>query len=117
MLDPSLPGNFTSERELLLAAQDAFVPGDLFELEDMPAAALLQRYLHIESLADMEKFRRPDGALPRVIIVPSKFVVRASVVDPDAPPPESAVSRALSHLSPKKTVPAQSIKPAESVKK
>ncbi len=109
VLDPSLPGNFTSERELLLATQDAFLPGDLFEFEDIPSVALLRRYLHAESLADLDRFRRPDGTLPRVIIVPSGLVVRASAVDPDAPPPEGTLQRALSHISPRKTVPVQSV--------
>ncbi len=109
VLDPSLEGNFTSERELLLAAQDAFLPGDLFELEDIPSAAMLRRYLHVESLAGLERFRRPDGTLPRVIILPSGYVVRASAVDPDAPPPEGTLQRALTHISPRRTVPVQSV--------
>ncbi|MFB3815721.1 MAG: hypothetical protein ACE14L_16585 [Terriglobales bacterium] len=105
VLDPAVSGNITDERDLLLATQDAFVPGDLFEFNDLPAVAILREYLRLESLADLDTLRRPDGMLPRVAIVPSKFVVRASAVDPDNPPPEGPLARAWSRIRPRKAPP------------
>lgn len=108
VLDPTLKGDFNSERALLLATQDSFVPGELFEFDDVPAASLLDQYLHIDSVAGLESFRRPDGSLPRLIIVPAGHAIRASALDPDNPPPanESRISRALSRLSHRDTAAA-----------
>lgn len=99
VLDPALHADFRDERELIVAAQDAFAPGDRFDSGDIPGAAFLRTFLHIDSVAGLESFRRADGTLPRLIIVPAGFLVRASAVDPDAPPPEGRVARAWSRLS------------------
>ncbi len=117
VLDPALQADITGENQLLLAAQDAFAPGDLFDFADIPGQDLLREYLHIDSLAGLDSYRRPGGALPRVIIVPAHFVVRASAVDPDNPPPPGRISRAFSHLSRHKNALGQKTAPVESVKK
>jgi len=61
-----------------MSAQQEFTPGDLFEFDDIPGAAFL-RFLGISSLRDLEQYRRPNGKLPQLIIVPAGFAVRATV--------------------------------------
>jgi hypothetical protein len=88
---PAARAEISSERELILAAQEGFVPAEHLEFGEIPGAAMLRECLHINSLAGLEQFRRPDGSLPRLIIVPSHLVVRASAApQPPAigdPPP------------------------------
>ena len=110
VLDPALPANFDNERDLLLAAQYAFEPGESFTFEQIPGVALLRNRVHINSLEGLDTFRYSDGTLPRLIIVPSRLVIRASAFDSDSQP--SNLSRAWSHLSGHKDDPP----PAESVK-
>lgn len=98
VLDPSLHANLLGERDLIVAAQDGFVPAELFDFDEIPGAALLRDWMHIDSIAALGQFRRPDGTLPRVLITPSHFTIKASAIDPDAPPPESRITRALSRL-------------------
>jgi hypothetical protein len=98
VLDPALDISFQSERDLLLAAQDAFEAGDELNFDEIPGAALLQEKLHISSISELASFRRPDGTLPRLLIVPSHLVIRAAAADPDTPP-ASRLSRAWSHFS------------------
>jgi hypothetical protein len=86
VLDPSLHEDFRSEQQLIFATQDEFEPAGDLKLGHMPGAAFLQEYLHIDSLEGLKKYRRPDGELPRLIIVPAKVTVKASAVDPDASP-------------------------------
>lgn len=78
-LDPKLQGNFRNERDLILAGQSGFRPEDLFEFDDMPGAQVLRAFLNVESLEDLQPYRRKDGSLPRLLIVPAGFAVRASV--------------------------------------
>jgi hypothetical protein len=45
---------------------------------------------------ELEKFKRPDGELPRVAIVPAKFTVRAlaeELDEPEVQPKESTAER------------------------
>jgi len=86
VLDPKLKTDFRNEHDLILAAQQSFTPGDLFELEDIPSDFLLRTYLKIDSLEELEKFRRRDRTLPRVVIVPAGFAITASA--PAAAPAE-----------------------------
>jgi hypothetical protein len=79
-LDPRLRQGLRSERDLLLAAQAEFDPGDLYELEDAPGAALL-RLAHVTTPAQLERFRRRDGKLPRLILLPAGFAVRARAAE------------------------------------
>lgn len=91
VLDPALETSFTGERELLIAAQDGFLPEESEAFERLPAAGFLREYLHIDSVAGLSSYRREDGMLPRVIIVPAGMAVRASaselqpVASPDYP--------------------------------
>lgn len=94
VLDPALHDDFRSEQELILATQEEFEPADDLKLEDMPGATFLREYLHIDSLDGLNEYRRPDGKLPQLIIVPAKVTVKANAVDPNAPP-EPKVKTAL----------------------
>lgn len=85
VLDPSLQADIRSEREILRATQARFTPNDLFELEDAPSVAVLKNILKIESTPDLQRFRKKgrkktidDGTLPRMVIVPAGFALRAS---------------------------------------
>ncbi len=100
VLDPDLEEAFHSERQLLLATQDGFRAGPDFDLDRMPGVAFLREFLHVTTLADLDRFRRPDGMLPRVMIVPAGISMKATAVDPLSPPEEgkSAWSRALSAI-------------------
>lgn len=83
VLDPSLPSDFTEERQLLIAAQGGFSPDETFSFDAIPAARLLRSHLHIDSLDGLESFRRSDGELPRLIIVSAQCAIRAGAVDPE----------------------------------
>lgn len=84
VLDPHLREDLRSERDLLLAAQQRFLPGDLLEFDDLPADAVLRDYLHIDSLAGLERYRSKDGSLPRILVVPAGGVVRMKLMPPVA---------------------------------
>lgn len=86
VLDPRLHTDFKSERQLLITAQANFVPGDLFEFDDIPADAYLRTFLKTDSLDDLAKHRRKGGALPRILILPAGFAVTAS----NPAPPDNA---------------------------
>jgi hypothetical protein len=79
VLDPSLEREFRSENELLMATQKEFHPDERFRFDEMPAADFLRDIVKIGSLEALEKYRRPSGNLPQVLIVPADFAVRASV--------------------------------------
>lgn len=85
VLDPTLREDLRRERQLLLAAQSRFLPGDLYELDDAPGAAFLRLFLHINDLEDLGPYRRRDGSLPRLILVRAGLAVRASAVSPEPP--------------------------------
>jgi hypothetical protein len=78
-LEPHLYRDFQSESDLLTAAQKRFIPGDLFALDDAPGAAVLRSVLHFDTLADLKPYRRKDGSLPQLLILPARFAVRASI--------------------------------------
>ena len=84
VLDPALGQDLRSEQDLIVQAQEGFVPGDLFEFQDIPGQAFLRTFLEIDSLDGLAPYRRKDGGLPRVIIVPAGFAVRASAALPEA---------------------------------
>lgn len=101
VLDPTLATDLTSERRLILAAQDAYqAPGEA-AFEKLPAADGLRDYLHISSLEGLSRFRRADGRLPRIVIVPAGFGVRAGAVDPENPSPcaEGTLGRTVARLA------------------
>jgi hypothetical protein len=84
VLDPTLNQDLRSEQDLIVEAQNGFVPGDLFEFQDVPGHAFLRTFLGIDSLEGLAPYRRRDGELPRVIIVPAGFAIRASAAPPGA---------------------------------
>jgi hypothetical protein len=84
VLDPTLRPDLRSEQDLIMKAQEGFVPGDLFEFQDIPGQAFLRAFLEIDSLDGLAPYRRRDGQLPRVIIVPAGFAIRASAALPEA---------------------------------
>jgi hypothetical protein len=85
VLDPAMQEQLHSEKELLLAAQKEFQPSPDLTFDDVPGASLLRSVLHIHNLSGLDKFRRPDGELPRIAIVNAHFSVRAHIEDPDKP--------------------------------
>ena len=83
VLDPELRQDLRSEQDLIVEAQEGFVPGDLFEFQDIPGQGFLRAFLEIDSLDGLAPYRRKDGALPRVIIVPAGFAIRARAALPE----------------------------------
>lgn len=92
VLDPALRQDLRSEDALIVEAQEGFVPGDLFEFQDIPGQAFLRAFLAIDSLDELAPYRLKDGRLPRVIIVPAGFAIRASAGEagPEAQAPAAA---------------------------
>jgi hypothetical protein len=82
ILDPNFNQEIRNERELLLLGQAFFLPNDLYQPEDAPGHNLL-RQLGVVSMNDLARFRRADGALPRVVLLSAGAAVRMKV----APPP------------------------------
>ena len=78
VLDPSLTTDVRSERELLIAAHESFRPADLYDASDAPSHIALAEQLRVHSLADLRRFRRKDGSLPRILILPASLAVRAT---------------------------------------
>lgn len=83
VLDPNLGDDFRSEHELLMAAQESFRPADLFDLEDIPSHEVLREKAGIQSFADLNRYRRKDGSLPRMLILPAKLAVSATAELPE----------------------------------
>ncbi len=86
VLDPALQEDFTTEQQLILAAQQRFTPGEDFTFEQIPAAPFLKAVSKIGSLDDLQKFRRKDGSLPRMAIITAHFAVRFSAENPEEKP-------------------------------
>jgi len=78
VLDPSLKEDFTSEQQIILATQQTFSPGEDFEFARIPSAGFLRAFLNVHDLQGLEKYKRPDGELPRVAIVRAGFTVQAT---------------------------------------
>ena len=78
VIDPTLGDDFRSEHDLLVAAQQSFRPPDLFDVEDIPAHEVLREKVGIQSFVDLGRYRRKDGSLPRLIILPAKLAVSAT---------------------------------------
>jgi len=89
VLDPAPHEELRDEHDLIVEAQKAFVPGDLFEFRDIPGKAFLRAFLDIDSLDGLAPYRLKDGRLPRVIIVPAGFAIRASAGEPAGPEAEA----------------------------
>jgi hypothetical protein len=78
ILDPNLRGDLRSERELLMAKHQTFRPAALFDFRDIPSHTLMAERLGIKSMGDLRRFRRSDGTLPRLLILPARLAVRAT---------------------------------------
>lgn len=78
-LEPHLNRSFRNEADLLAAAQKRFLPGDLFQITDAPAASFMREVLGMDSMDDLKPHRRKDGSLPTLLIIPARFAVRGSV--------------------------------------
>lgn len=78
ILDPTLRPDLRSERELLLGKHQTFRPATLFEFKDIPSHALMAERISIKSMADLKRYRRADGSLPRLLILPARLAVRAT---------------------------------------
>jgi hypothetical protein len=86
-LDPTLAGDLRSERDLLMAAHQSFQPADTFSLKDLPTSVIMAEKLSVTSVESLERFRRKDGSLPRLLIVPAHLAVRAIAEQPPIGPP------------------------------
>ena len=77
-LDPTLRADIRSEHDLLLAAQETFQPASDFTIRRAPSHTAMAQELNVKSVADLNRFRRNDGSLPRLLIVPAHLAVRAT---------------------------------------
>jgi hypothetical protein len=77
-LDPALPKDLRSERDLLEAAHQTFRPPSSFTLREMPASAVMVERLSVTTVDSLKRFRRKDGSLPRMLIVPAHLALRAT---------------------------------------
>ena len=85
VLDPAAVQDFTSEQQIILATQQTFEPGENFPFEQIPSAGFLRTFLKISDTEGLEKFKRPDGDLPRVAIIPAKVTVKATAEEIETP--------------------------------
>jgi hypothetical protein len=92
VIDPKLKADLTNEHQLLEQAQRRFVPGDLFEFNDIPGRDFLRAFLKIDSLAKLEKHRGRNRSLPRLIILPAGFAVHASVEVAETTEPQPKIA-------------------------
>ena len=83
IVDSSLPADIRSEGDLLVAAHQTFRPGELFEVSDIPASEMMAEKLGVNSLSQLRKYRRKNGTLPRMLIVPAHLAVRGTAELPD----------------------------------
>ncbi|HEV2962078.1 MAG TPA: hypothetical protein VG649_09665 [Candidatus Angelobacter sp.] len=84
VLDPKLREDFQSEKDLIVAAHETFKPADLFDLEDVPARSVLTEEFGARTLADLRRYRHKDGSMPRLLILPARFAIRATVEMPES---------------------------------
>lgn len=85
VLDPAAVQDFTSEQQIILATQETFEPSEDFPFEQIPSAGFLRTFLKVNDVAGLERFKRPDGDLPRVAIIPAKITVKALVEEIEQP--------------------------------
>ena len=88
VIDPTLTIDFHSERELLVAAQEEFMPPTDFTLEQAPAQVVLRDVLKVRSMAQLAKYRHQDGTMPGILIIPANVTVHGTAYDVDNTPPE-----------------------------
>jgi hypothetical protein len=83
IIDPKLANDFRSENDLLMAAHETFRPADQFDLSDVPSGEILRERLSMNSVNGLNKYRRKNRSLPRLLIVPADLAVRATAELPD----------------------------------
>ena len=83
VIDPALNRDIRSENDLLMAAHQTFIPAEVFRISDAPSNSMLAEKLGITSMSEMRHYRRKDGGLPRMLIVPARLAVRATAEQPD----------------------------------
>ncbi len=88
VLDPHLRDDITTERDLIVLAQQRWLPGDLFAFDDMPSAGALRELKKADDVTDLAQWhkKKMGETLPRVIIVPAGFAVRGALALPPEPP-------------------------------
>ena len=91
-LDPDLPGDLRSERELILASQQRFRPPEAYNIQDVPANAVLAEKLGVFAINGLNRYRHKDGSLPRLLIVQAQFAVRATA-EPRSPASQKSTGR------------------------
>jgi hypothetical protein len=79
VLDPDVKKDLRTEADLIMLAQERFVPGDLYALDDAPGAGLLREAFRADSLLDLQRYRRKDGTLPRILILPANSIQHATI--------------------------------------
>jgi hypothetical protein len=77
-LDPTLHADLRSERDLLVAAHQTFRPAESVAVQDFPASVTMKERLSVSKVDDLKRFRRRDGSLPRLLIVPARLAVRGT---------------------------------------
>lgn len=85
VLDPLVHTEFTSEQQIIMATQTSFTPSPGYTIHEAPSAGFLKSFLKISDLHGLDKFRRPDGGLPRVAIIRAKLTVKAVTEELDQP--------------------------------
>jgi hypothetical protein len=87
VLDPHLRDDITTERDLIVLAQQRWLPGDLLEFSDVPSAGALRELKKADDVTDLAQWHRKknDDMLPRVVIVPAGFAVRGALALPPEP--------------------------------
>jgi hypothetical protein len=86
-LDPSLHADLRSERDLLVAAHQTFRPPESLAVQDFPAGVTMKERLSVSKVEDLKRFRRKDGSLPRLLIVPARLAVRGTAEPQPVGPP------------------------------
>jgi hypothetical protein len=78
VLDPKLHSDIRSEHDILEAGQQRFRPGKDFKLGRIPSHTAMAEELNVKSVASLRRYRRRDGSLPRLLIVPAHRAIRAT---------------------------------------
>ena len=80
VLDPKLKlrSDIRSERDILEAAQQRFRPEKDFKIGRIPSHTAVAEELKVKSVAGLRRYRRRDGSLPRLLIVPAHRAIRAT---------------------------------------
>lgn len=100
ILDPTLDIDVRSERDLILNRQQSFTPPEDYTFSSIPGVAFLREFLKFQSLSDLEGFRRSDGTLPRLVLVPAKAMVRASATEIPEPVPADSQTETTKESQP-----------------